>query len=159
MVENTIHEAADGKRYLVIHGDFFDVVVRNARWLAHLGDWAYEPRSSESPRQPRPAQLGLPYWSLSAWAKLKVKNAVNFIGDFEQTLPPRRGVRRRRRDLRPHPPRRDARHDGIRYINCGDWVESCTAIVEHYDGRLELIPGPIRCAGVAPVAAVAARAA
>src|SRR5215204_1865285 len=87
VVENTIHEGADGKRYLVIHGDIFDLVVQNARWLAHLGDKAYDfaiqmNRLVNFFRR----MFGVPYWSLSQWAKLKVKNAVNYIGAFEKTL-------------------------------------------------------------------------
>ena len=86
-VESAIHVAADGRRYLVIHGDLFDVVIRHARWLALLGDKAYDFaiwRNTALNVVRR--QLGLTYWSLSQWAKLKVKNAVNFIGAFEQTL-------------------------------------------------------------------------
>ena len=107
-----IHEAADGKRYLVIHGDLFDVVVQHARWLAYLGDWAYAPRCGISMRVNWVRRrLGFTYWSLSAWAKHKVKNAVNFIGRFEEALVAEaRKQRRRWRDLRPHPLRRDARH-------------------------------------------------
>ena len=87
MVENAIHEGADGRRYLVIHGDKFDLVVTQARWLALLGDRAYDlalavNRIFNGMRR----VLGLPYWSLSKWAKLKVKNAVNFIGAFEKAL-------------------------------------------------------------------------
>ena len=87
VADSIVHEALDGKRYLVIHGDQFDVVVRHAKWLAFLGDWAYVTALGINTwvniiRR----KLGLTYWSLSAWAKLKVKNAVNFIGKFEQTL-------------------------------------------------------------------------
>lgn len=141
VVETIVHETAAGKRYLVIHGDFFDVVVRNARWLALLGDWAYETALvigswiSFFRRK-----LGLGYWSLSAWAKLKVKNAVNFIGEFERTL----SAEARKRDVDGvicghihHAALRDM--NGVDYVNCGDWVESCTAVVEHFDGSLELI--------------------
>src|SRR5215831_14664203 len=87
VVKNAIHDGADGKRYLVTHGDQFDLVVQNARWLALLGDKAYDfaiaaNRIFNAVRR----RLGFPYWSLSRWAKLKVKNAVNYIGDFEKTL-------------------------------------------------------------------------
>ncbi len=85
--ETAIHETADGMRYLVLHGDAFDFVIRHARWLAHLGDAAYDAalflnRIATAIRR----RLGLPYWSLSAWAKLKVKNAVNVISAFEEAL-------------------------------------------------------------------------
>src|SRR5712671_5097998 len=109
VVENALHLAADGRRYHVTHGDNFDLVVRHARWLALLGDHAYRlalilNTAFNGVRR----RLGLPYWSLSQWAKLKVKNAVNYIG-------------------------------AVRYINCGDWVESCCAAVEHPDGQFEII--------------------
>jgi len=141
LVESIVHHAADGKRYLVIHGDVFDVVVRHAKWLAFLGDWAYVLALELSGHVNYVRRkFGFTYWSLSAWAKSKVKNAVNFIGRFEETLAmeaARHGVdgvicghihTASVRDLK-----------GIAYLNTGDWVESCTAIVEHYDGRMELI--------------------
>ncbi|HRP79891.1 MAG TPA: UDP-2,3-diacylglucosamine diphosphatase, partial [Aquamicrobium sp.] len=138
--ETAIHEAADGRRYLVIHGDVFDVVVRHARWLAFLGDWAYEVALALSTRVNRiRRRLGLTYWSLSAWAKLKVKNAVNFIGRFEETLASeaeRQGVDGVICGHIHHATQRD--FDGLAYINTGDWVESCTAVVEHADGTMEI---------------------
>ncbi len=139
--ETAIHETADGKRYLVLHGDAFDFVIRNARWLAHLGDAAYDfaifiNRIATIIRR----RLGLPYWSLSAWAKLKVKNAVSVISKFEDALTREAA----RVDVQGvicghihHAISRDI--DGVHYLNAGDWVESCTAIVEHHDGRLEII--------------------
>ena len=141
VVENAIHTGADGRTYLVTHGDQFDLVVQNARWLALAGDKAYDAaiavnRVYNDLRR----RFGFPYWSLSKWAKLKVKNAVNYIGDFEKMLAA------------------EAQHFGadgvicghihhaaiheqfaVRYLNCGDWVESCTAIAEHHDGRFEII--------------------
>lgn len=139
--ETTIHEAADGKRYLVIHGDAFDIVVRHARWLAFFGDWAYEVALALSTWINRARRrLGLTYWSLSAWAKLKVKNAVNFIGRFEETLASeakRQGVDGVICGHIHHATQRD--FDGLAYVNTGDWVESCTAVVEHADGTMEII--------------------
>ena len=91
-VRNTdIHATADGRRLLVIHGDQFDVVVRHARWLAHFGDWAYSTALNlNTIMNIARRRLGFSYWSLSAWAKLRVKNAVNFIGAFERCLPAKR---------------------------------------------------------------------
>ncbi len=141
VVETAIHEAADGKRYLVIHGDVFDVVVRHARWLAFLGDGAYTTALIVNTylnwvRR----KLGFPYWSLSQWAKLKVKNAVNFIGRFEEAVATE--ARRHKVDgvICGHI-HHAVMHEqfGLTYLNCGDWVESCTAIVEHADGRFEII--------------------
>ena len=141
VAERHVHEGADGRRYLVIHGDHFDLVVTQARWLAHLGDHAYTiaivvNRIFNNLRR----QLGFGYWSLSQWAKQKVKNAVNYIGEFEKTL-----VLEARRSgtdgvICGHIHHAAIRDDfGITYINCGDWVESCTAVAEHQDGRFEII--------------------
>jgi len=136
-----VHEAADGRRLLVIHGDQFDVVVRHARWLAFLGDWAYSTTLTLNTYVNLVRRrLGFSYWSLSAWAKLKVKNAVNFIGAFEEALV------RQAREIRTdgvicghiHYPAMH-RSFGTAYHNCGDWVESCTALVEHHDGEFEII--------------------
>jgi UDP-2,3-diacylglucosamine pyrophosphatase LpxH len=139
--ETAIHVAADGKRYLVLHGDAFDFVIRNAKWLAHLGDAAYDfaiflNRMATAIRR----RMGLPYWSLSAWAKMKVKNAVNVISEFETAL-----VKEARRlevdgvicGHIHHAVIRDI--DGVRYLNSGDWVESLTAIGERHDGGMEII--------------------
>ena len=141
VVDSTIHEAPDGVRYLVIHGDHFDLVVTQAKWLALLGDKAYElaivvNRIFNAIRR----RLGFGYWSLSKWAKLKVKNAVSYIGEFEKTLV----AEAKRHDVDGvicgHIHLAAIHRDfGIRYVNCGDWVESCTAIAEHQDGRMEII--------------------
>ncbi|MGU3493530.1 UDP-2,3-diacylglucosamine diphosphatase [Xanthobacteraceae bacterium A53D] len=141
VVETAIHETADGKRYLVIHGDVFDVVVRHAKWLAFLGDGAYSlALGINTYVNLVRRKLGLTYWSLSHWAKLKVKNAVNFIGKFEEALAEE--ARRQKVDgvICGHI-HHATEHDsyGVHYVNCGDWVESCTAIAEHEDGRLEII--------------------
>jgi UDP-2,3-diacylglucosamine pyrophosphatase LpxH len=141
VARNMIHEAADGKRYLVLHGDEFDVVVRNARFIAHLGDWAYDAAIALNIWIARARRaLGLPYWSFSAWAKLQVKRAVNFIGEFQHVV----AEEARRHEVDGvicghihHAVIQDI--DGVTYINTGDWVESCTAVVEHFDGRMELV--------------------
>src|SRR5215813_7123125 len=141
VLEDAIHVGPDGKRYLVIHGDLFDVVIRHARWLALLGNSAYDlaiwlNTYFNAIRR----ALGLTYWSLSQWAKLKVKNAVNFIGEYEKALAAE--ARRRGVDgvICGHIHHAVIRNDsGLCYINCGDWVESCTAVVEHFDGRFEII--------------------
>jgi len=141
VVENAVHVGINGKRYLVTHGDLFDVVIRHAPWLARLGDNAYEiaiwlNTHCNAVRR----AFGLTYWSLSQWAKLKVKNAVNFIGAYERTL----ALEARRRGVDGvicgHIHHAVIRDDGgLCYINCGDWVESCTAVVEHFDGKFELV--------------------
>lgn len=139
--QEAVHVTAAGKRLLVIHGDEFDSVVRYAKFLALLGDWAYTAalvinRWFNAIRR----RLGYPYWSLSAWLKRQVKEAVKAIARFESTL----AAEARRRGFDGvicghihHAEMRDI--GGVLYINDGDWVESCTALVEHHDGRLELI--------------------
>jgi UDP-2,3-diacylglucosamine pyrophosphatase LpxH len=141
VVERTLHEAADGKRYLIMHGDEFDAVVMHAKWLAHVGDWAYSAaivvnRWLNVARR----RLGYNYWSYSAWAKQKVKRAVNFIGDFEATLAAE--ARRAGADgvICGHI-HHAAIHDthGVTYMNCGDWVESLTALAEDENGRFHIL--------------------
>ena len=141
VAETAIHEARDGRRYLVIHGDHFDMVVKHARWLAYLGDYAYTAalllnRAFNAGRR----LLGFPYWSLSQWLKLKVKNAVSYIGEYERTLVAEAHRHKVDGVICGHI-HHAAIHDdfGVRYINCGDWVESCTAVVEHFDGRMEVV--------------------
>lgn len=155
VVQNTIHEGADGKRYLVMHGDEFDVVVRHAKWLALLGDWAYVfALGVNTYLNWFRRKLGLTYWSLSAWAKMKVKNAVNFIGEFEQQLSAE--AKRVGADgvICGHIHHAaEKTMDGVTYMNCGDWVESCTAIVEHFDGRFEVIRWTVPKPAAEPIAA------
>jgi UDP-2,3-diacylglucosamine pyrophosphatase LpxH len=136
-----VHTTADNRRLLVIHGDEFDSVVRYAKFLALLGDWAYTTalvvnRWFNAVRR----RLGYPYWSLSAWLKRQVKEAVKAIDRFESAL----AGEARRRGLDGvvcghihHAEMREV--GGVLYLNDGDWVESCTALVEHADGQLELI--------------------
>ena len=141
LVSQTVHETADGRTFLVLHGDQFDSVVQNAKWLAHLGDHAYEfslriNRYLNAVRR----KFGFQYWSLSAFLKQKVKNAVSFISTYEKTLAA--AARRHNVDgvICGHIHKAEMRTiDGVLYCNSGDWVESCTALVEHLDGRLELI--------------------
>ena len=135
------HEAADGRRFLVIHGDEFDGVIRYAKVIAHLGDWAYDTalvlnRWFNMARR----RFGYPYWSLSQWLKRQVKEAVKAIDRFEIAL----ATEAKRRGLQGvicgHIHHAEMRMvQGVLYINDGDWVESCTALVEHADGRFELL--------------------
>ncbi|KQT53277.1 UDP-2,3-diacylglucosamine hydrolase [Aureimonas sp. Leaf454] len=138
---NDVHVTADGRRFLVLHGDEFDVVVRNARLIAYLGDWAYDAAIAINLVFNRMRRaFGFPYWSFSSWAKLKVKNAVSFIGAFETALAEEAlrhgcdGV------ICGHIHHAEiAMRSGIEYVNTGDWVESCTAVAERHDGSLEMI--------------------
>lgn len=135
------HTTATGERLLVIHGDQFDSVVRYARLLAVLGDWAYSAalvlnRWFNVTR----ARFGYPYWSLSAHLKRQVKEAVKAIDRFEVALAASAAERGFDGVVCGHIHHPEMRMvGGVRYINDGDWVESCTALVEHHDGRLELL--------------------
>ena len=141
VLDHAIHITADGRRLLVMHGDAFDAVVMHARWLALLGDGAYTValwlnRHFNTARR----RLGYPYWSLSAYLKRRVKNAMQYIACFADAVANeahRCGVEG---VVCGHIHHAELRQIGdILYCNSGDWVESCTALVEHFDGRLELI--------------------
>ncbi|MEO1720173.1 MAG: UDP-2,3-diacylglucosamine diphosphatase [Pseudomonadota bacterium] len=136
-----IMETASGKRYLIMHGDEFDVVVRYAKWLAFLGDRGYALALWFNwPLNFVRRRLGLGYWSLSSYLKLRVKSAVNFIGDFEVSLSEEAGRRKVDGVICGHIHHAASRDmNGIHYVNTGDWVESCTAVVETDSGELELI--------------------
>lgn len=137
-----VHTTVQGKRYVLLHGDEFDQVTRYHRWVAVLGDVAYNllvrlnvvlSRIRRMLRRPG-------YWSLAGYAKRRVKKAISFIFDFEDSVV--RDARRRGLDgvICGHIHAATIKEqDGLTYINCGDWVDSCTAIVEHSDGRMELV--------------------
>jgi UDP-2,3-diacylglucosamine pyrophosphatase LpxH len=139
--ETALHTGADGRRYVVLHGDAFDFVIRNYRWLAHLGDFAYDTalvlnRIATAIRR----RMGLPYWSLSAWAKGKVKSAVNVVSRFEEALVEEAARQGADGIICGHIHSAASRMIGpVQYLNTGDWVESLTAIVEHDDGRMEVV--------------------
>ncbi len=142
--EHAIHTTADGRRLLVIHGHELDTVVQNARWLAFAGDVGYQFLLSLNPlinfvRR----RLGHGYWSLSAYAKKRVKDAVNFIGEYEKAVA--RYAERYAVDavLCGHIHSASVRQfGGVTYYNCGDWVETCSALVERHDGTIELLHFP-----------------
>jgi UDP-2,3-diacylglucosamine pyrophosphatase LpxH len=141
VLEDCVHVTADGRRLWVTHGDLFDGVIQCARWLAYLGDMAYEfaLKANRWLNHAR-ARIGLPYWSLSRYLKLKVKRAVSYVSDFEEAVA--REARKRGADgvVCGHIHHAEIREiDGVLYCNDGDWVESLTALVEHHDGRLEII--------------------
>lgn len=139
--KNAIHLCADGKKMLVMHGHELDTVVQNLGWLAHVGDIGYSllMRCNGLVNFVR-RLFGKGHWSLSAYVKAEVKNVVSFIGQFEEA------VVKYARDfdvdsvLCGHIHTAALRDiEGVSYFNTGDWVESCTAMVEHYDGRIELL--------------------
>ena len=141
VVDECIHELVDGRRLWVTHGDLFDGVIQCAKWLAYTGDRAYELalRVNRWFNVAR-GRLGLPYWSLSRYLKLKVKRAASYVGDFENAVvreARKRGVHGVVCGHIHHAEIRDV--DGVLYCNDGDWVESRSALVEHLDGRLEIL--------------------
>lgn len=136
-----VHTTADGRRLWVVHGDHFDGVIQCAKWLAYLGDNAYELllRLNNHLNSLR-ARMGLPYWSLSQYLKHKVKKALNYVMDFERAVAAEARSRGYHGVVCGHIHRPEMRHiDGTLYCNDGDWVESLSALVEHMDGRLELV--------------------
>ncbi len=138
------HTTADGRRLMVLHGDEFDAVMLAHRWLAFVGDALYHllmglNRWVNTIRQ----RLGLPYWSLSKVAKHKVKNAVEFISQYESVVARAAAERGADGVVCGHIHTAEMRDlGGVAYYNDGDWVESCTALVEHFDGRMELLHWP-----------------
>jgi UDP-2,3-diacylglucosamine pyrophosphatase LpxH len=136
-----IHETADGRKLLIVHGDQFDKVIACAKWLAHAGDWAYSAalELNEMWNGARKA-FGLGYWSLSAWLKQKVKNALEFICRFELAVADHARARGFDGVVCGHIHHATIKDlGGVQYLNDGDWVESCTALVEDASGRLEIL--------------------
>lgn len=141
VVEDAIHTTADGRNLWITHGDYFDGVIQCAKWLAYLGDNLYEftLKLNRHLNHWR-ARLGLPYWSLSAYLKHKVKTALNYVTDFEVAVANEARRRGHQGVVCGHIHRAEMRDiNGTLYCNDGDWVESRTALVEHHDGRLELL--------------------
>ena len=141
MVSRLVYETVDKKRYLLVHGDAWDGVMKYAKWLSKIGSVAYNWLLSINVvinfiRQ----RLGKDNWSLAMFLKNKVKNAVKYIGEYEKTIA--NFAKKKNFDgiICGHIHKAANQDlDGINYLNCGDWVESCTALVEHLDGRMEII--------------------
>ena len=154
IAEDAVHVTRAGKSYLVAHGDTFDVVIKRSKTLAVLGDKGYRlALFGNTLFNALTRKFGLPYWSFSAWIKLKIKTAVNAIGDFERQLAAearRRGVEGVICGHIHHPTMRDI--DGVAYVNIGDFVESCSLVIEREDGVLTALrwPGAARAAASAP---------
>jgi len=151
MSNRHVYTGVDGKRYLITHGDMFDRLMRSdGKWLMRLGDYAYDFAVWVNVRFNSVRRiLGLDYWSLSKWLKTKTKKAVAFVHRYEEQVA---GYCKRKgfdgvicghihvaeiKDI-----------DGITYMNDGDWVESCSALVEHHDGRWELLFSKVTHEGV-----------
>lgn len=136
------HRTADGRRFLLVHGDEFDQVTRHHRWVALLGDMSYNllVRLNITLSRIRRSFGWAGHWSLAGYAKRRIKTALEFIFSFEDSVA--RHARSRDFDgvICGHIHWAGIKEvDGVQYVNCGDWVDSCTAIVEHLDGRLEVI--------------------
>jgi UDP-2,3-diacylglucosamine pyrophosphatase LpxH len=141
LLPEDVHVSADGRRLLVVHGDAFDSIVLYARWLAFLGDSVYTMllKSNALVNGVR-RRFGLPYWSLAAHLKKRVKNAVQFISRYEEVVAHAAAERGVDGVVCGHIHSAEIRQFGdITYYNDGDWVESCTALVEHVDGRMEIV--------------------
>jgi UDP-2,3-diacylglucosamine pyrophosphatase LpxH len=157
ILPEAIHVTADGRRLLVLHGDIFDSVVLYARWLAFLGDSAYTLllKANKTVNAVRRA-FGLPYWSLAAHLKKRVKNAVQFICNFEEAVAHAALDRGVDGVVCGHIHSAEIRQFGdVTYYNDGDWVESCTALVEHADGRMEVLDWAERVRSQANLASAA----
>ncbi|MFL6689152.1 MAG: UDP-2,3-diacylglucosamine diphosphatase [Alphaproteobacteria bacterium] len=145
IAREAVHETVDGKRLLVVHGDQFDGVIACAKWLAHLADWAYTLvlRLSDAHDAMR-RRFGLPYWSLSAYLKRKVKNAVEYVCHFKDAVAREAATRGFDGVVCGHIHHAAVDQvSGILYCNDGDWVESCTALVENASGALRIIHWPL----------------
>ena len=141
IAHEAIHETSDGRRLWVLHGDRFDGVIAYAKWLAHAGDWAYGMalRLNDTLSRVR-RRLGLPYWSLSAFLKHKVKNAVEYISRFEEIVAREAEMRGVDGVVCGHIHHAEIRRiGGVLYLNDGDWVESCSALVEDAHGNMEIL--------------------
>ena len=141
IVNEVIHITADNKKLLILHGDKFDAIIRVAPWLAHLGDYAYDFALwiNVTLNKIRKA-LGYKYWSLSKFLKLKVKKAVSYINRYEEVVANYAFKKNMNGVVCGHIHHASDRIIGdVHYYNDGDWVENCSALVEHFDGKLELI--------------------
>jgi UDP-2,3-diacylglucosamine pyrophosphatase LpxH len=141
IIDEARHETADGREMLVVHGDQFDVITRYHRWIAWLGDIGYTILLELNRFLNRlRSHLGYGYWSLSAWLKHKVKRAVNYIGEYEDALAHHCRKNGYQGVVCGHIHHAEiSDFDGVTYMNCGDWVESCTALVEDDQGRFQII--------------------
>ena len=139
--QDYIYTTVDGKKLLILHGDEFDTIVKHSQMIAKLGSWAYEillqmNRYVNIFRR----TFRRDYWSLAKYLKLKVKNAVNYIGSFETALAHLAKERKVDGVVCGHIHHAEVRYiNSVLYCNDGDWVESCSSLVEHHDGKIELL--------------------
>ncbi len=141
IVNEAIHETADGRRLLVLHGDQFDGLVACAKWLFHLGDHAYTlALILNNWLAAFRRALGFPYWSLSAFLKRQAKGAVAYVAKFEEAVARQAAAKGVDGVVCGHIHQAEIRMIGkVLYLNDGDWVESCSALVEDARGNLEIL--------------------
>lgn len=144
IVRDAIHVTADGRRLVVMHGHEFDGAVALAPWLSKLGATIYEAALTlNRPINRIRRALRLPYWSLATFLKQNAKRAVQYVAHFEEAVAQRARSQQADGIVCGHIHKPELRPIGeVLYANCGDWVESCTALAEHADGRLELLFWP-----------------
>lgn len=153
VANEVVHTTADGRKLLILHGDAFDDVINGLPWLAYMGDVGYEALMKSSDLLNRAgARLGLPYWSLSAFTKNGVKSVVQFLSGVDDKI-----VERCKRDkydgvVTGHTHHAEIRllKPGITSLNCGDWVESCSALSEDFNGHISILSG-LPATNAAPV--------
>jgi len=146
IVQDRVHKGADGKEYYVVHGDAFDGITRLAPWVAWLGDSAYTVTQDLNRwyNQLR-KKLGMGYWSFSKFLKHNVKRAVDFVFKFEENITIYCSKKGHAGVICGHIHTPTIKNIGnVKYMNCGDWVENTTALVEHYDGSFEIIEWKIK---------------
>jgi len=141
MAREAMHTAADGKKYLVIHGHQADGLTHFNHLLEKLGSHLYNWILDFNLYFNRLRRaLGFGYWSLAAYLKFKAKSAVKYVTEYESTLASMARNQKADGVICGHIHRAEVKMiDGIQYLNCGDWVESCTALMEDFDGKIKLI--------------------
>jgi UDP-2,3-diacylglucosamine pyrophosphatase LpxH len=141
LARQLVHAGADGKRYLVIHGHQCDGLAHFNRLLDRVGSRLYQKLLDLNLYLNRVRRsLGFGYWSLASYLKFKAKQAVKYASDYEQAIA--QMARKQEADgvICGHIHRPEIKMIGdVRYLNCGDWVENCTALVEDFDGTMRLI--------------------
>ncbi len=139
--QDYVYETLHGKKLLVLHGDEFDAIVKHSQFIAKLGSWAYDKLLHINHYVNFFRRIfKRNYWSLAKYLKLKVKNAVNYIGSFESALAHLAKDRNVDGVVCGHIHHAEVRYiNSVLYCNDGDWVESCSSLIEHKDGRLELL--------------------
>jgi UDP-2,3-diacylglucosamine pyrophosphatase LpxH len=138
---NAVHYTADARKVLILHGDEFDRVVRDHPVITAVGDWFYDRLLALGRLYDRARlRFGWPYWSPAAWVKDRVKSILTLVTNFHADLAAHARDRKADVVVTGHIHRPEIKPmDGLTYTNCGDWVENCTALVEHADGRLEVL--------------------